>query len=67
LVTRPNSPERMERTGRPQISRNETPQRRPEVRREAPSRPSGGNQGRPNGSGGQRSGGGNSRPERRGN
>ncbi|MCF1713198.1 hypothetical protein L0U88_00985 [Flavihumibacter sp. RY-1] len=66
-ITRPSGPERMERSGRPQISRNEPQQRRPEVRREAPSRPSGGNQGRPNGGGGQRSGGGNSRPERRGN
>jgi hypothetical protein len=63
---RPSTPERMERSGRPQISRQEAP-RRQEIRREAPSRPSGGSQGRQGGSGGQRNSGGNARPERRGN
>lgn len=60
-IARPNNPQRYERRERPQISRQEQPSRRPEVRREAPpSRPSGN-------SGGQRGGGGVSRPERRGN
>ncbi len=65
-TSRPSTEQRYERRERPQISREQQPNRRPEIRREAPpSRPSGNAGGQRNG--GQREGGGLSRPERRGN